>query len=198
VGLRGHWKSPIAFYFTKGLQAEVQKELIQHCLEKVQQLGFKVNALTMDGHATNLAMAKMLGCRLCLDDYSFVPSFKMPEADHRTHLYLDTCHMVKLVRNTFEAIGTICTPSGQAVWQLIKDLHRLQDDLGVRLANKLRADHVNFHGQKMKVALAVQTLSASVAVALETLQNLQIAPFTYAGPTVDFLKVPVQLNLNIF
>lgn len=188
VGLRGHWKSPIAYYFTRGLQAEVQMQLIQHCLEKVQHLGFKVNVLTMDGHATNIAMAKLLGCKLSLDA-SFHPSFKMPEADHRTNLFLDTCHMVKLVRNTFEATRTICTPAGRAEWQLIKDLHQTQDELGVRLANKLKSDHISFHSQKMNVKLAVQTLSSSVAVALETLQMLQVLRFSYAGPTVDFLKV---------
>lgn len=188
VGLRGHWKAPIAYYFTRGLQADVQKQLILHCLEKVQKLGFKVNVLTMDGHATNIGMAKLLGCKLSLDG-DFCPSFRLQDADHRTHLFLDTCHMVKLVRNTFESFGTVCTPAGGAVWQLIKDLHKTQEDLGVRLANKLRGDHVSYHSQKMNVALAVQTLSSSVAAALETLQALRVPGFSNVGPTVTFLKV---------
>ena len=189
VGLRGHWKSPIAYYFTKGLQAEVQKQLVHHCMEKVQEMGFKIHVLTMDGHASNIGMVKLFGANMSLTEPDFNPSFHLPNADHPTFVMLDACHMLKLVRNTLEACGTICAPDGPVVWQLIRDLQQTQEQIGLRLGNKLTPNHVSFHQQKMKVSLAVQALSASVAAALETLKSLNIRKFSYAGPTINFIKV---------
>ena len=187
VGLRARWKAPVAFFFTRGLQAEVQTQLVKNCLEKLHDLGFSIDAITMDGHATNIAMTKMLGSNLDIDSEQFQPYFVFPDG-HKTFVILDACHMVKLVRNMLEALNIIHSPAGPIAWQLIKDLNKLQEEAGVRLGNKISANHVFFKNQKMKVSLAVQVLSASVACALETLQGMNVPQFSYAGPTVEFIK----------
>jgi predicted RNA-binding protein (virulence factor B family) len=46
-------------------------------------------------------------------------------------------------------------------------LHELQQTTGLRAGNKLRQKHVNFKKQIMKVKLAAETLSRSVADALD-------------------------------
>ena len=51
-------------------------------------------------------------------------------------------------------------------WKFIEELHKLQETEGLRLANKLRSAHIDWKPQKMKVNLAAQTLSSSVADAL--------------------------------
>ena len=56
------------------------------------------------------------------------------------------------------AYGSITSPSGPVVWQLITDLNSTQEDIGLRFGNKFTSDHIAFHGKKMKVSLAVQTL----------------------------------------
>lgn len=48
----------------------------------------------------------------------------------------------------------------------IKALALLQQDEGLRLGNKLRTMHINLKKMIMKVYLAAQTLSASVADAI--------------------------------
>ena len=58
VGLRGRWKAPIAYFFTKGLSIEAQSELVSHCMHKLTELQFEVHAITMDGHATNIGMCR--------------------------------------------------------------------------------------------------------------------------------------------
>ena len=190
VGLKGHWKAPIAYFFTRSLPVEVQTELVTHCLSKLQELGFCVRVVTMDGHATNKAMCKKFGCNLSLDDIAhFKPSFQIEGADYQTYVMFDTCHMIKLVRNTLQALRHIWSMDGQISWQLISDLHETQQQLGLRLANKLGNAHIDFHSQKMKVALAVQALSASVAAALQTLRDLGMKQFSYSGPTIEFIKV---------
>lgn len=187
VGLKASWKCAIAYYLTRGLSAEQQTEIVKHCLNACFDAQLHVTSLTMDGHATNKGMARLLGCNLHLDEPSFCPAFDYH--GHRIHLYLDACHMVKLVRNTLEACSTIISPSGPVVWQLIKDLHTKQEEIGLRLGNKLTPDHVHFHNKKMKVNLAVQVLSSSVASALEFLHTTGMYAFSYAGPTVEFIRV---------
>ena len=48
---------------------------------------------------------------------------------------------------------------------------------------------MEFHQQKMKVSLAVQTLSNSVAAAIQTLEELGVTKFQGSRPTVEFIKV---------
>ncbi|CAB3989249.1 Hypothetical predicted protein [Paramuricea clavata] len=57
---------------------------------------------------------------------------------------------------------------GNAIkWQFLEELHKLQESEGLHLANKLRSAHIKWKPQKMKVNLAAQALSSSVADALE-------------------------------
>ena len=53
------------------------------------------------------------------------------------------------------------------MWEHISSLHDLQSAEGLHLGNKLTASHVHYGRQKMKVYLAAQVLSNSVADALE-------------------------------
>jgi hypothetical protein len=190
VGLRGHWKAPIAYFFTKGLPAETQTELIKHCLEELHKLGFKVMTLTMDGHASNLGMCRLLGCKLSLDDgwENFKPYFSI-HPDEKVYVVLDACHMIKLVRNMLQAYQSIRSDKGVVIWRLISDLHETQMELGLRFANRLSNNHITFQSQKMKVSLAVQTLSSSVASALLTLKELRVPKFIGCDATVEFIQV---------
>ena len=76
--------------------------------------------------------------------------------------------MVKLIRNSWEKGLFFKTPEGEMIkWQYLIDLVELQEKEGLRLGNKLKRAHINFHRQKMKVQLATQLFSASVAEALQ-------------------------------
>ena len=58
------------------------------------------------------------------------------------------------------------------------------------MANKLRASHINFENCKMKVDLAAQTLSASVASALKYCrEELNFNEFEGSEPTERFLNI---------
>jgi len=82
--------------------------------------------------------------------------------------FLDVCHMLKLMRNTLAEKSTLIDIHGNKIeWQYLKNLQELQCSEGLKVANKLTSRHIQWHRQKMKVKLAVQTLSSSVADALE-------------------------------
>ena len=99
--------------------------------------------------------------------------------------------MLKLVRNTLTTQKIITDGNGGNIrWELIEELHKIQDEEGLRLGNKLRGAHIQWAKQKMKVNLAAQTISASVADAIEFCDLvLEIPAFHDSAPTVKFIRI---------
>ena len=74
-------------------------------------------------------------------------------------------------------------------WDFIKCLHQLQTDEGLRAGNQLKKSHINWKQQRMKVNLAAQVLSRSVADAISFCrEDLQLPQFKGSEATVGFLK----------
>jgi hypothetical protein len=74
-------------------------------------------------------------------------------------------------------------------WRYIVDLYEYQKIHGFTLANKLTKQHVMYEKNQMKVKLAVQVLSQSVANALLTMCELKIPTFANVHATVEYLKL---------
>lgn len=104
---------------------------------------------------------------------------------------LDPCHMIKLVRNTLADLKVLKNESGQEIkWQFIEDLHHTQSKEGLHAANKLRRAHIEWRSQKMKVALASQTLSRSVADAIKFCRTeLCLPQFQGSEATEEFIRL---------
>ena len=187
VGLKTAWKAPIGYFLTNTLKAQPQAVLVTQAIEALHERGIKVTCITMDGHQTNLSMAEMLGCKLCLSDLK--TSFDHPITKEPIFILMDPCHMVKLTRNMLDAYRTIISSSGSIEWEYIRKLNNVQEKSGLHLANKLTFKHVNFSNQNMKVSLAAQTLSRSVAVALETMKDLGYKEFEDCSATIEFITV---------
>lgn len=75
--------------------------------------------------------------------------------------------MLKLVRNTFSDIGSLAYEDSFIDFRFIEELHELQTTEVLHFGNKLRSAHVYYSKQKMKVKLASQLFSKSVADAIE-------------------------------
>ena len=96
------------------------------------------------------------------------------------------------MRNTFSDWKVLKDKDGQNIeWKFLEELNELQEKEGLRLKNKLRKAHMNWRPQKMKVNLAAQSLSSSVADAVEFCEGkLQGMPqFNGCGPTVKFICI---------
>ena len=94
--------------------------------------------------------------------------FTIPQnPSSRAHIIFDVCHMLKLVRNMFGDMGTLQVDEKGVTqpicWKYIDALNDVQENLGLSMANKLAKKHLLWVKNKMKVKLAAQTLSASVA-----------------------------------
>lgn len=131
-------------------------------------------SLTFDGDPSNIKMGEHFGAILTSRD--MVAHFKHPLIDgKRINVILDICHSIKLGRNTFEKHNTLVDWNGRNIkWDLVKRVQELQEVEGLLLGTKLTKNHVNFHSQKMKVKLATQIFSKSVANALQYLKNVDV------------------------
>ena len=74
-------------------------------------------------------------------------------------------------------------------WEYIVALNDIQEDLGLSFANKVKRKHVDWTKHKMKVNLATQTLSASVATAIDFLRDEVCLPqFQGSEATTTFIR----------
>lgn len=146
--------------------------------------------MTFDGPSYHFTMADKLGAKLRLPALN--PNFPHPvNADKSVHILLDVCYMLKLVRNTLSDFGIILDSSGNKIlWQYMENPHKLQDAEGLRLGNKLKTSHIQWRQQKMKVNLAAQTFSSSVADAIDYCTSvLKLKKFEGSAATVKFIRV---------
>ncbi len=104
---------------------------------------------------------------------------------------IDPSHIVKLVRNCIGDLKLIYTSDGQQIhWRYIENLHDLQKEEGLHLSTRLRTEHVYYHMKKMKVYLATQVLSKSVADAIEFCDKvLKNEKFHDSSATSKFLRI---------
>ena len=104
--------------------------------------------------------------------------------------FLDPPHCQKLTRNTIGDLGALVDGNGGEVkWEHVKLLHELQTIEGHHLANKLKREHILYSKNKMKVRLATEVLSQSVATALLFCEDdLKLPQFRGARVTADFLS----------
>jgi len=104
--------------------------------------------------------------------------------------------MAKNVRNLLAVYEVLDWPGeGQVKWSYVQRLQELQDQHGLRLGNKLTSKHTNFFWNKMKVNLAVQVLSDSVARTLKWCHDVQLPGFEDQDVlvTARFLELHDQL-----
>ena len=118
-----------------------------------------------------------------------ITKFKHPTLGYDVFVMLDPCHMLKLARNTLASLGSILAQNEGIYWKFFKHLNEVQENHGMKLANKLTTNHIMYEKHKMKVDLAAQTLSTSVADAIDFLNIAEKDPrFHNSEATVTFIR----------
>ena len=146
--------------------------------------------MTCDGTSSNFDTFRLLGCKFAPDYNNIKVSFPHPTRDHQVYAILDTCHMVKFARNTLGDLGSF-KDNEQGIIDLsfFRRLAKLQDEESVSLGNSININYIVWQRHKMKVNLEVQTLSSSVANALEFLKDeLKLPEFKRCAATVQFIR----------
>ena len=163
----------------------MQAQLIKEVITLLTEAGLDVQAVVFDGCAKNLTTARCLGCNID----KFDGSFKHPSQPNKSiYVILDVCHMLKRARNSLGDKKVFYTDTGAKIcWDFITELYNVQKSDVLHLANKLKTKHIKWHNQKMKVAIAAQTLSHSVAAGLMYLKNIEVPQFQDSGETAEFI-----------
>ena len=166
VGVNETWKVPVGYFFIDGLSGKERANLIKVYIKKLHDVGIDIISLICDGPSCHFAMLNALGADLKVPYIQ--PYFLNPlDKEKKIYDFLDICHMLKLIRNTLGDSGILHDKDGNTIsWQYLVELQKLQEKEGVRLGNKLKLSHIQWWQQKMKVNLAAQTFSASVADAI--------------------------------
>jgi hypothetical protein len=185
VAINDTWKIPVGYFLIQSITSDQKATLVTQCVDLILQCGMLVANITSDGCPANFTMAKKLGC--CFDINNINTSCDAYGAD----ILPDPSHMCKLVRNTFgEKAEFWMNPISNEIidFHFLALLNDLQENEGLHLANKLRSRHISFFKQKMKVKLATQLLSRSVADALLFCKDrLQLPDFEKCGATIKFI-----------
>ncbi|KAG5869148.1 hypothetical protein JTB14_031129 [Gonioctena quinquepunctata] len=145
--------------------------IVREGLKKLHEVGITVTSVTCDGPSAHFTMAKHLGGEV-YDIVNLKPYFEHPITKSKVFIIFDACHMLKLVRNNWARCRVFVNSKGESIdYKYIEMLHRIQEEEKCSLGNRLRKGHIEWRRQKMKVNLAAQTLSSSVADALEFLMS---------------------------
>lgn len=189
VPINGKFKVPIGYFLVDKTSGQQKANLINIALELCHENKVTIKALTFDGCPANLAMANQLGCKLQKEQMK--SNFPHPITGAKVFVYLDPVHMLKLIRNTFEKYREFQDENGNPIrWDYVKILQELQENESFHLANKLRTEHINFKTNIMKVKLATQLFSRSVATALDFCnKELKLPEFEGAGATSKMIQL---------
>lgn len=178
------FKLPIAYHLLNGLNAIDRAALTLETIVKIEEAGVRVITLTSDGLSANIAVAEQLGANFDEDK----PYFYSPtHAQRKIYIIWDPPHMLKLVRKHFCEAKIYY--KGQLIdWNFIRLLEEKQSSDNFNLCNKLTKHHIRWDRNPMNVAIAAQTISHSVADALEQLNRDGYQEFQNCEATVEFLR----------
>ena len=152
------------------MSGKTQAELANMALSLAAEAGLRVWSITTDGTAVNLTMFRQLGCTFTTSYNTIITKFKHPTQKYYIYAILDPCHMLKLARNALHHLKSFVDGKKNSIkWEFFESLTTLQESEGFTLGNKLTPKHIQFLRHKMNVRLATQTLSSSVANAIEFL-----------------------------
>ena len=189
VGVNHHFKILLGYFFICGLSGAEKANLVRIALQKIHDTGARALSITCDGPSAHFAMMKGLGANL--DPENMRPWFAHPSLSSlRVFTFLDPVHMLKLVRNALASEKILLSPSGLVCWEFINKLYLLQREEGFKAGTKLTKKHLEWEKNKMKCNLAAQTLSNSVAAAIDFCrEDLKLPEFQNSKPTTEFIRL---------
>ncbi|KYN15587.1 THAP domain-containing protein 9 [Trachymyrmex cornetzi] len=195
--INSHYKIPIAYYLIHSLSGKERANLLTQCLLILHEANVHIVSVTVDGATSNISMLNKMGANLSMKDVNqLVPYFIHPKSKKKIYVLLDACHMLKLIRGAFDNKYILWDKDGQIIcWKYVKLLVDLQEKEELHAGTKIRRRHLNWRKEKMKVILAAQVCSTSVANALLFCeQDLKLPDFVGCKPTARFC---LEIN-NIF
>lgn len=184
-GINTKFKIPVGYFLINKLTSKEKAAITREVILALSKTGIKVISLTFDGLKGNIATCRMLGANFSLD----MPFIVNPHSCDKVYLFWDAAHMEKLARNRLAHFETLYNEHGEKIeWRYFVSLVEFQEKLGCQLGNKLNRTHLQWFRKKMNVRMACETLSLSVANAMEYLRDLGYEEFQGCEATVEYIK----------
>lgn len=185
-GLMSKWKQPIGYFLSSGpMTASTMKELLLDCIDKLTAAGLTVKVVIGDQGSNNQSLFSTL-LKATVDKPYFEAS------GTKIYVLYDPPHLIKNVRNNFKKHGF--TVDGELIqWEYVKDFFLMDSSMKIRMAPKLTSRHINLPPfAPLRVKLATQVLSHSVAAGISTLCSLGGLP-SDADHTAEFIETMDRL-----
>lgn len=184
-GINMAFHIPIAFHFISKLDGIDKVILMKLIIKKLTEIGIRVISATFDGDPANITACEIMGSQF--DNRDLKPEFKCDD-ENLLFPFLDPPHMLKLIRNHLASCRTIYDRNGQSIeWEYFEKLVLLKEEENLG-THKMTKCHINFHSNKMKVLLAVQTFSESCASTMQSLYERNYPGFENVRGTMEFCR----------
>lgn len=178
------FKVPIAYELCAGLDSIDRAALTLKVIKAIEATGAVIISLTGDGLKGNKTAAEHLGANF----EEGRPYFQSPtHPEQKIYVIFDPPHMLKLVRKHFSS-NMIYHNDKLVNWKLLEILVNKQSVDNFNLCNKLTKLHMNWNQKPMNVMLATETMSNSVANALQQLCKDGYDEFKDCETTTEFLR----------
>ena len=167
------WKQPVAYYLAnESARSGRLKTIIFEALGHLEEMGLNVVCVVSDQGSNVIRFFDEMGV-----------TEEQPYFEMRGKMYFaiyDPPHLIKSIRNNLVKYD-FEYDTHVAKWSDIENLYSKDEKEPLRLAPKLSEKYVNLTGfSKMKVKLATQVLSHTVAAAINTYVRFHALPLSAA------------------
>jgi hypothetical protein len=170
-GVRMKWKIPLGYFFSSNqAPANILKQLIDYIIRQLKAIGVHVVATVCDQAASNVKAMQLLG---------YTPEKPFFYCDgQKIPVFFDIPHIGKRVAASFRRHDLEFAPERVATLKHIEEMYKISKQLmGTRIAHKVTPLHIYAKNRNsMRVYLALQLLSHSVASAIYTLVAKNLLP----------------------
>ncbi|XP_074761016.1 DNA transposase THAP9 isoform X1 [Athene noctua] len=192
VGIWSPWTAPLGYFFVNSTTGHFLAQLLRHTINKLNNIGIVVLAVTSGATGCGAETARALGIRI--DPERIQCTFQHPPGSaHSITYFFDICHTLQLIRNALQCFQKIEWLSDTAQWQHVVELAALQEWRVLEPHSSKSGKPGNKESYHLKTNLATLLFSEGAADALEHLQKLGLASFQNCSGTIKFVRLISQL-----
>ncbi|KAM9295755.1 DNA transposase THAP9 [Morus bassanus] len=188
VGISSPWTAPLGYFFVNSTTGHLLAQLLRQTINKLNNIGITVLAVTSGATACGAETARALGIRI--DPERIHCTFQHPPGSaHSITYFFDICHALQLIRNALQCFQKIEWLSDTVQWQHVVELAALQEQRVLEPCSPKSGRPRSEESYHLKVNLATLLFSEGVADALEHLQKLGLASFQNCSGTIKFVRL---------
>lgn len=168
-GLTTKWKHVLGYFlFHTSIKPEILKQMVLDSISKLQEVNFIPKVVICDQDTCHRSLFAKFHIS-CLS-----PTITLN--NEQIFFMYDTPHLMKSIRYNFMKYN-FSNNDSIAKWDYIKAFYNMDQQMSIRLTPKLTEKHIHCNTfDKMRVKLATQLLSRTVAAAIATYAKLGALP----------------------